>query len=100
MPKHVFWLVLVVSIIPVQAQTSRMSVVSMQAQPPRWENLDQIHRGTKIEVVEQSLKSISGKFVRVSQDDLGLTPWLAQPVKTLFAVRCKTLDRLDYGTAF
>lgn len=66
MPKHVFWLVLVVSIIPVQAQTSRMSVVSMQAQPPRWENLDQIHRGTKIEVVEQSLKSISGKFVKPS----------------------------------
>lgn len=31
---------------------------------------------------------------------VGLTPWLAQPVKTLFAVRCKTLDRLDYGTAF
>jgi hypothetical protein len=31
---------------------------------------------------------------------LGLTPWLAQPAKTLFAVRCKTLDQQEYGTAF
>ncbi len=60
MPKHLIWLVALLSILPVHAQTSR------------WENLDQIHRGAKIEVVEASLKSFSGKFVRVSQDDLTL----------------------------
>ena len=70
MPKHLIWLIVLVSVIPARAQTSRMSVVSAQAKTSRWENLDQIHRGAKIDVVEQSLKSISGKFVRDSQDDL------------------------------
>ena len=31
---------------------------------------------------------------------LGWTPWLRQPNKTLFAVRCKLLDRQDHCTAF
>ncbi len=61
MPKPlVGWLVVLSSVISTQAQTSR------------WQNLDQIHRGAKIEVVEQSLKSTSGKFVRYSQGDLTL----------------------------
>ena len=73
MRKHLIgWFIVLASVMSMQAQTSRMSVVSVQAQSSRWENLDQIHRGAKIDVVEQSLKSISGKFVRVSQDDLTL----------------------------
>ena len=31
---------------------------------------------------------------------VGWTPWLRQPNKTLFAVRCKLLDRQDHCTAF
>jgi len=31
---------------------------------------------------------------------LGWTPWLRQPNKTLFVVRCKLLDRQDHCTAF
>jgi hypothetical protein len=31
---------------------------------------------------------------------LGLPPWLRQTVKTLFAVRCKILDRQDHSIAF
>jgi hypothetical protein len=31
---------------------------------------------------------------------MGLPPRLTQTVKTLFAVRCKILDRQDYGNAF
>lgn len=43
---------------------------------------------------------LQGRIIKIDRGRVGLTPWLAQPVKTLFAVRCKTLDRLDYGTAF
>src|SRR4051812_4429925 len=32
--------------------------------------------------------------------ELGWTRWLRQPNKTLFAVRCKLLDRQDHCTAF
>jgi len=32
--------------------------------------------------------------------NLGLPPWLRQTVKTLFAVRCKNLDRQDHFIAF
>ncbi|HWR15626.1 MAG TPA: hypothetical protein VN577_12410 [Terriglobales bacterium] len=60
MRKHLIWIVALLSILPVQAQTSR------------WEDLEQIHGGAKIEVVERSLKSTSGNFVRVSQADLTL----------------------------
>jgi len=31
---------------------------------------------------------------------MGLPPWLRQTVKTLFAVRCKNLDRQDHFIAF
>jgi hypothetical protein len=31
---------------------------------------------------------------------LGLPPWMRQTVKTLFAVRCKNLDRQDHFIAF
>src|SRR5947209_830569 len=31
---------------------------------------------------------------------VGWTPWLRQPNKTLFVVRCKWLDRQDHCTAF
>jgi hypothetical protein len=42
----------------------------LQAQQSQWQNLTQIRRGTKVEVVEQSLKSTSGRFVRFSDTDL------------------------------
>jgi hypothetical protein len=42
----------------------------LQAQESQWQNLDQIKAGTKVEVVEQSLRSTSGRFVRVSETDL------------------------------
>jgi hypothetical protein len=31
---------------------------------------------------------------------LGLSPWLTQTVKTMFAVRCEILDRQDHFSAF
>jgi len=31
---------------------------------------------------------------------VGLPPWMRQTVKTLFAVRCKNLDRQDHFIAF
>jgi hypothetical protein len=30
---------------------------------------------------------------------VGLTPWLAQRVKTVITVRCETLDREDHSNA-
>jgi len=39
-------------------------------------------------------------FLLKSPLALGWTPWLRQPNKTLFAVRCKLLDRQEYCTAF
>lgn len=48
------------------------SLIPAEAQKSRWEDLDQIHHGAKVQVVEQSLKSTSGKFVRFSHDDLTL----------------------------
>lgn len=62
--------------------------------------------GGKHSCIEKDIEIIPlRKIVTVLAKDtfgisMGLTPWLAQPVKTLFAVRCKTLDRQDYGTAF
>src|SRR5215470_11603954 len=47
-----------------------VSVIPSQAQKSRWENLDQIHAGAKVQVVERSLKSNSGKFVGFSDTDL------------------------------
>ena len=44
----------------------------LQAQESRWQNLAQIRPGTKIQVVEQSLKSTSCRFVRFSETDLKL----------------------------
>jgi hypothetical protein len=45
----------------------------LEAQQSQWQNLDQIRSGTKIQVVEKSLKSISGKFVSISETELTLT---------------------------
>ncbi len=42
------------------------------AQESRWDNLSSIKTGTKIEVVEQSLKKTSGRFVRFSNSGLTL----------------------------
>ena len=42
----------------------------LQAQESQWQNLAQIKAGTKVEVVEQSLRSTHGRFVRVSETDL------------------------------
>jgi hypothetical protein len=44
----------------------------LQAQESRWQNLVQIQPGAKVQVVEQSLKSTSGRFVRFSDADLTL----------------------------
>ena len=44
----------------------------LQAQESQWQNLAQIKAGTKVQVVERSLKSTSGRFVRVSETDLTL----------------------------
>jgi hypothetical protein len=41
-------------------------------QPSQWQNLAQVKAGTRVQVVEQSLKSISGKFLRFSDTDLTL----------------------------
>ena len=43
------------------------------AQSSGWQVLGQIKAGTKVQVVEQSLKSTSGRFVRVSETDLTLS---------------------------
>jgi hypothetical protein len=37
---------------------------------------------------------------KIGRNELGLPPWLRQTVKTLFAVRCKNLDRQDHFIAF
>ena len=42
------------------------------AQSSQWQNLAQIKPGTKVQVVENSLKSTSGKFVGFSETDLTL----------------------------
>lgn len=42
------------------------------AQSSEWQVLGQIKAGTKVQVVEQSLKSTSGRFVRVSETNLAL----------------------------
>ncbi len=42
------------------------------AQSSPWQGLAQIKPGTKVQVVEQSLKSTSGRFVRFSETDLTL----------------------------
>lgn len=44
----------------------------LQAQELQWQSLGQISAGTKVQVVERSLKSTSGKFVGVSETDLTL----------------------------
>lgn len=45
---------------------------ALRAQESDWRNLSQIKPGTKIQVVEQSLKTLSGKLVRVSEIDITL----------------------------
>lgn len=42
------------------------------AQSSEWQVLGQIRAGTKVQVVEQSLKSTSGRFMRVSETNLTL----------------------------
>jgi hypothetical protein len=44
----------------------------LQAQESQWQNIAQIRTGTRVQVVEQSLKSTSGRFVRFSETDLTL----------------------------
>jgi hypothetical protein len=44
----------------------------LQAQESKWQNLAQLRPGTRIQVVENSLKSTSGRFVRFSETDLTL----------------------------
>ena len=47
-------------------------IIPAHAQQSRWENLAQVRRGAKVQVVEQSLKSTSGKFLSFSEEDLTL----------------------------
>ena len=42
----------------------------LQAQQSRWQNLAEIRSGTKIQVIENSLKSTSGTFVNFSETEL------------------------------
>ncbi len=51
---------------------SALLAAPLHAQKSQWENLAQIKPGNKAQVVEQSLKSILGKFVRYSETDLTL----------------------------
>ena len=44
----------------------------LQAQQSQWQDLAQVRPGTRIQVVESSLKSTSGKFVAFSETDLTL----------------------------
>lgn len=44
----------------------------LQAQQSQWQNLAQVRPGTRIQVVENSLKSTSGRFVGFSETDLTL----------------------------
>ena len=44
----------------------------LHAQQSQWQDLNQIRRGTRIQVVENSLKSTSGKFVAFSETDITL----------------------------
>jgi hypothetical protein len=44
----------------------------LQAQQAQWGNLHEIRPGTRIQVVENSLKSTAGKFVSFSETDLTL----------------------------
>ncbi len=44
----------------------------LQAQELQWQNLAEIKAGTRVQVVERSLKSTSGRFVRVSETDVTL----------------------------
>jgi len=44
----------------------------LQAQESQWQDLGQIKAGTKIQVVERSLKSTTGRFLRISDTDLAL----------------------------
>ena len=44
----------------------------LHAQQSQWRDLNQIRPGTKIQVVENSLKSTSGKFVTFSETDITL----------------------------
>ena len=45
----------------------------MQAQEGQWQSLAQVRPGTKIQVVEKSLKSVSGALVAVSETGLTMT---------------------------
>lgn len=49
-----------------------LSVLPCGAQQSRWENLDQIHAGLMVQVIEENLKSTTGQFVRFSESDLTL----------------------------
>lgn len=40
------------------------------AQQDRWQNLEQIKPGNKVEVIDRHLKQYSGKFVRFSENEL------------------------------
>jgi hypothetical protein len=63
MAKSLFWGLLLVSI---------MFPPQLQSQESQWQNLAHIRSGAKVQVVEQSLKSTSGRFVRFSTTDLTL----------------------------
>jgi hypothetical protein len=44
----------------------------LQAQESNWQNLAQIRAGTRVQIVETSLKSTAGRFVGFSETDLTL----------------------------
>jgi hypothetical protein len=47
-------------------------IIPAHAQQSRWKNLAQFRRGATVQVVEQSLKSTSGRFLSFSEEDVTL----------------------------
>jgi hypothetical protein len=59
--------------------------------------------GRAITIMDDESDPHEQRFVSVgsgAKGRLGWTPRLRQPNKTLFAVRCKIVDRQDHCTAF
>jgi hypothetical protein len=53
------------------------------------------------EAAKRERRTLSGFILNLVMNriKMGLTPWLAQRVKTVLTVRCETLDRQDHCNA-
>lgn len=52
------------------------------------------------ELIEPQIEGLYLEQRKIKSDFMRWTPWLRQPNKTLFAVRCNFLDRQDHCGAF